>query len=120
MKPSVIVWDLETVPDLPGFAASNDLVGKSDADIREALAAAANGSSKGRGPISASTTLPSQSRTTQDHPDPLTRQAGQSRDDVAVLRERRGRWGRSAQRKAQTSTRATGSPPWLKIAVASA
>jgi hypothetical protein len=40
MKPSVIVWDLETVPDLPGFAASNDLVGKSDADIREALAAA--------------------------------------------------------------------------------
>jgi predicted PolB exonuclease-like 3'-5' exonuclease len=37
MKPSVIVWDLETVPDLPGFAAANDLVGKRDADIREAL-----------------------------------------------------------------------------------
>jgi hypothetical protein len=34
---SVIVWDLETVPDLPGFAAANDLVGKPDADIREAL-----------------------------------------------------------------------------------
>ena len=34
MKPSVIVWDLETVPDLAGFAAANDLVGKSDADIR--------------------------------------------------------------------------------------
>jgi len=30
MKPSVIVWDLETVPDLAGFAAANDLVGKSD------------------------------------------------------------------------------------------
>jgi hypothetical protein len=27
MKPSVIVWDLETVPDLDGFAAANDLVG---------------------------------------------------------------------------------------------
>ena len=37
MKPSVIVWDLETVPDLGGFAAANDLVGKTDADIREAL-----------------------------------------------------------------------------------
>jgi hypothetical protein len=28
MQPSVIVWDLETVPDLGGFAAANDLVGK--------------------------------------------------------------------------------------------
>jgi 3'-5' exonuclease len=37
MKASIIVWDLETVPDLPGFAAANDLVGKPDADIREAL-----------------------------------------------------------------------------------
>jgi hypothetical protein len=37
MKPTVIVWDLETVPDLPGFAAANDLVGRRDADIREAL-----------------------------------------------------------------------------------
>jgi hypothetical protein len=27
MKPSVIVWDLETVRDLGGFAAVNDLVG---------------------------------------------------------------------------------------------
>ena len=26
MQPSVIVWDLETVPDLTGFAAVNDLV----------------------------------------------------------------------------------------------
>jgi predicted PolB exonuclease-like 3'-5' exonuclease len=37
MKPNVIVWDLETVPDLLGFASANDLIGKSDADIREAL-----------------------------------------------------------------------------------
>jgi 3'-5' exonuclease len=37
MKPSVIVWDLETVPDLAGFAAANDLVGKSDIEIREAV-----------------------------------------------------------------------------------
>ena len=32
-----IVWDLETVPDLKAFAAANDLVGKSDAEVREAL-----------------------------------------------------------------------------------
>ena len=37
MKPSIIVWDLETVPDLGGFAAANDLVGKSDVEIREAI-----------------------------------------------------------------------------------
>jgi hypothetical protein len=37
MKPSLIVWDLETVPDLGGFAAANDLVGKSDMEIREAI-----------------------------------------------------------------------------------
>ena len=37
MKPKVIVWDLETVPDLGGFAAANDLVGKSDAEVREAI-----------------------------------------------------------------------------------
>src|SRR6516164_10911071 len=37
MKPSVIVWVLETVPALCGFAAADDLVGKRDADIREAL-----------------------------------------------------------------------------------
>src|SRR5262249_19198882 len=37
MKSSVIVWDLETVPDLGGFAAANDLVGKSDVEVREAL-----------------------------------------------------------------------------------
>src|SRR5262245_58951761 len=37
MKPSIIVWDLETVPDLAGFAAANDLVGKSDVEVREPL-----------------------------------------------------------------------------------
>lgn len=34
---NVIVWDLETVPDLQGFAAANDLVGKTDAEIREVV-----------------------------------------------------------------------------------
>ena len=35
MKPSVIEWDLGTVPDLGGFAAANDLVGafKGKADL---------------------------------------------------------------------------------------
>jgi predicted PolB exonuclease-like 3'-5' exonuclease len=37
MKPSLIVWDLETVPDLAGFRTANDLVGKSDVDVREAI-----------------------------------------------------------------------------------
>src|SRR5262245_9361877 len=37
MNPTVIVWDLETVPDLRGFAAANDLVGKSDVEVREPL-----------------------------------------------------------------------------------
>jgi hypothetical protein len=37
MKASIIAWDLETVPDLGGFAAVHDLVGKSDAEIREAI-----------------------------------------------------------------------------------
>jgi hypothetical protein len=36
MKPSVIVWDLETVPDLAGFGAANDLVGTFDVEVREA------------------------------------------------------------------------------------
>ena len=33
----VVVWDLETVPDLAGYAAANGLVGESDAEIREAM-----------------------------------------------------------------------------------
>jgi ribonuclease BN (tRNA processing enzyme) len=35
MKPSLIVWALETVPDLGGFVAANDLVGKSDVEVQE-------------------------------------------------------------------------------------
>jgi len=34
---SVVVWDLETVPDLGRFAAANDLGGKSDVEVREAI-----------------------------------------------------------------------------------
>jgi predicted PolB exonuclease-like 3'-5' exonuclease len=37
METSVLVWDLETIPDLQGFAAANDLDGKSDNEIREAM-----------------------------------------------------------------------------------
>ena len=35
--PHVIVWDLETVPDIAGYAAANGLTGKSDEEIRGAL-----------------------------------------------------------------------------------
>ena len=34
---NVIVWDIETVPDLQGFAAANGHDGKSHDDIRTAL-----------------------------------------------------------------------------------
>jgi len=34
---TVIVWDLETVPDLAGFAAANDLVGRDDEEVRQAM-----------------------------------------------------------------------------------
>jgi predicted PolB exonuclease-like 3'-5' exonuclease len=37
MNGSVIVWDLETVPDLRGFATANGLVGKADDEVREAI-----------------------------------------------------------------------------------
>lgn len=37
MPQNLIVWDLETVPDLGGFARANGLDGKSDAEVREAL-----------------------------------------------------------------------------------
>jgi predicted PolB exonuclease-like 3'-5' exonuclease len=37
MGNNVVVWDLETVPDLAGYAAANGLVGRSDAEIREAM-----------------------------------------------------------------------------------
>jgi hypothetical protein len=49
MKPSVIVWDLETAPDLGGLAAANDLVGKSDVEIRELYANSAD--HRGAAPI---------------------------------------------------------------------
>ena len=34
---NVIVWDIETVPDLKGFAAANGHVGKSDDEVRAEL-----------------------------------------------------------------------------------
>ena len=34
---SIIVWDVETVPDLRGFARANKLDGKTDEEIREAI-----------------------------------------------------------------------------------
>jgi 3'-5' exonuclease len=37
MNGSVIVWDLETVPDLRGFAVANNLVGKTDKEVRDAM-----------------------------------------------------------------------------------
>jgi hypothetical protein len=37
MGASVIVWDIETVPDLKGFAQANGHDGKSDDDIRAAM-----------------------------------------------------------------------------------
>jgi hypothetical protein len=37
MNGSVIVWDLETVPDLRGFAAANGLADKTDEEVREAI-----------------------------------------------------------------------------------
>jgi 3'-5' exonuclease len=37
MGTSIIVWDLETVPDLKGFAAANGLDGKSDNEVRTTM-----------------------------------------------------------------------------------
>ncbi len=37
MAASVIAWDIETVPDLKGFAAANGMEGKSDDEIRTAM-----------------------------------------------------------------------------------
>ena len=37
MTQSVLVWDIESVPDLKGFALANELVGKSDDEVREKL-----------------------------------------------------------------------------------
>ena len=37
MGSNVMVWDIETVPDLEGFARANGLIGKSSAEIRTAM-----------------------------------------------------------------------------------
>jgi predicted PolB exonuclease-like 3'-5' exonuclease len=37
MNTSVIVWDLETVPDLRGFATANGMTGKTDDEVRAAI-----------------------------------------------------------------------------------
>ena len=37
MGNNVIVWDIETIPDLKGFATTNGLEGKSDDEIRLSL-----------------------------------------------------------------------------------
>jgi predicted PolB exonuclease-like 3'-5' exonuclease len=37
LSENIIVWDLETVPDLQGFATANGLVGKTDDEIRESI-----------------------------------------------------------------------------------
>ena len=37
MPAHVVVWDIETVPDLRGFAAVNGHDGKSDDEVREAM-----------------------------------------------------------------------------------
>jgi len=37
MNDDVIIWDIETIPDLQGFAAANYLTGKTDAQIREVM-----------------------------------------------------------------------------------
>ncbi len=35
--PHVIAWDLETIPDISGFAAANDLFGKLPEEVRGAM-----------------------------------------------------------------------------------
>lgn len=35
--PHVIVWDIETIPDISGFAAANDLLGKTAEEVRAAM-----------------------------------------------------------------------------------
>lgn len=37
MNSNIMVWDLETVPDLDGYARANNLIGKSPAEIRSAM-----------------------------------------------------------------------------------
>ncbi len=35
--PHVLVWDIETIPDISGFAAANDLLGKTAEEVRAAI-----------------------------------------------------------------------------------
>jgi 3'-5' exonuclease len=37
MPSDVMVWDLETIPDIAGFARAKNLVGKSPGEIRAAI-----------------------------------------------------------------------------------
>jgi hypothetical protein len=37
MNNSIIVWDLETVPDLRGYAAANGMSASTDDEVREAI-----------------------------------------------------------------------------------
>src|ERR1700730_6737816 len=37
MTSNIMVWDIETVPDLDGYARANNLVGMSSEDIRAAM-----------------------------------------------------------------------------------
>jgi len=41
MPNSVIVWDIETIPDIKGFASANGHSGKSDDEVRAAMGAVA-------------------------------------------------------------------------------
>jgi len=35
--PHVLVWDIETIPDISGFAAANSLLDKTAAEVRAAM-----------------------------------------------------------------------------------
>jgi len=35
--PHVLVWDIETVPDISGYAAANDLFDKTADEVRESM-----------------------------------------------------------------------------------
>ena len=35
--PHVLVWDIETIPDISGFAAANNLFDKTAAEVRAAM-----------------------------------------------------------------------------------
>ena len=37
MEEHVIVWDIETIPDLEGYAAAADLQGKPETEVRDGM-----------------------------------------------------------------------------------